>query len=384
MPISRLMVSTFLNLRRTLNAALPVLAVLWIAAPALSGDTFAGIADQEIECISSRMANFEPNVADEIDTLRAEHPQSKIPVILDLSRRYWQQFYVAYDPELSKAFEDDALLAIKQIEQETNRFESRFAKASIESLLTQFYIEHGQRWKAAWKARSSLKLFQAILAERPELHDAKLSIGLAICYQSSAESPFARLISPKGQDTDLETGIERISDAKRLGVLTRAEAPFRLARVLEKEPGSTQRAHNELVELADRYPNNLHFRTELAMIENRLGDKRSSHDHARSVVSDPRIDAFPGIEVQALNSLMWSSYAIGDYPLAIEAASRLQKLASLSPELAYTASWARLAQAEALLAQGEIEGAVQCWDAIPPEHSEPYQKALIQLLKHRK
>ncbi|MCH6257141.1 hypothetical protein MLD52_11325 [Puniceicoccaceae bacterium K14] len=377
---------------KLVRKALEFQLCLSIFAILLTSNSIASLTDEELfldvpksrlERIASLAANFDPQAHFEIHLLEKEYPESPLPLILELNYLYWKQHYVSYEVDLVGQFEKTARDTLLRLSRYTHVEETplatRFSVAYAKGLLGTFYLERGRKREALRTASASIRGFKRLLKLRNDFPEAKLSVGLAHCYNFDQTSMLKSLLSPKTKQSQLEHGLSLILEASENSSFCKADAQYYYAKILREELSEEEQAKAILAELLNRYPRNLHYRTVLAGLERSTEDFLSCCFNTQTVLSDERITQFPGIQVQALNHLMWSAYEINEYELCLESALRLQKIASSYPELEATVSWAKLAEAESLHALGFQNKATNRWQSIPTIHKDAYRRAQSQL-----
>ncbi len=333
-----------------------------------NGEDFLGVPREEIDELVALGYNLDPQTEALVKGMAAKYPESPVSGIVEAGFLYWMQNYQEWDEDLMEAFEARAEKALEKAESYLDENEddpdARFAVAMVELMQVIYYVDHHRWWSAFWKSRSSLKTMRRLVAEYPDYQDAKLPLGMHNCYMSRTPGylkPLAFLMRFKG---DWDLGIRYMQEARDYGLFCTVDAGYYLSDIWMELADDRLAARDEAARLVQRFPGNLRFRTKLAELERGLSRHEAARDLAFSVLEDERIDGFPAVKKQSLESLLWSSLGTQEFEITLDTALRVDELAEEYERLEDWAIWADVARGEAFLAQGKREEALALWRVV--------------------
>ncbi len=272
--------------------------------------------------IIEKSYNLEEDAEGLIAAFIEEDPKHPRGHFLKAARLYWLQYYAGYDVELSAEFERaamDALAVAKRFNSNNKRDEDAlFFLGMVELNLARYYVDR-ERWVSAFfKARSGMKHLRRVLRLNPDYHDAKQPFGLANCYLADAPSflkVFARLVRFRG---DYSEGMRLLRESKRLGYYTRYESSLYIADVSWAVQQDAAIAQVEIQELVDRFPRNVFFHLNLAILEEKQGDREAAIERLRHLVTMPELDDFLDLYVEAYLKLGYFINLNGEHEEALD------------------------------------------------------------------
>lgn len=336
-------------------------------------ETFLGVERSRIERVIQLGYGMDPSVEAEIEAIAKEFPDSPVSGVLESGYLYWTQNYTEWETEWQDRFEERADIALEKAEAYFKRHrddpDARFAVALIELIQTIYYVDHHRWWAAFWKSRGSLKAMRKLVDEYPDYHDAKMPLGMANCYLSKTPGylkPLAFLMRFKG---DWELGIRYLKEARDAGFFLRVDAGYHLVGVYADLDDDLAAARDEFARLLEKHPGNLEFRALYAELERGLGNQEMARDEALQVLEDPRVERYPAIKTRAFTTAIWGALGAKSYELTLTLEERMQRFCEDYPFLESTAVWAEQARAEALLATGRREEALEVWRSISEERN---------------
>lgn len=362
------------------GATLALLPGLNGATPnnAAADETFLGIERERIRTIVDGVYGMEDDVDARIDSLAQEFPESSVPDFFRAARLYYLQKYARVDQALSDQFETTALTLLEKAEN-YSQTQKRSPEAELIVGLSQYalaiyYVDHEEWWSALWKARAGRKTLTAALRKNPDLHDAKLPLGLGNCYLSTVPTylkPFAALLGPG----NMETGLKQLEDAAGHGLFSAVDAIYYQAAVKAELSNDAEAARKIMEPLVGRFPGNPEFQFFLSRLEYHSGLKEESEARVAGLLKMPQAEPFPALKARAVLNMVWDAMREQRYEDALALANASEKLVDSDPLLENMRSESILAQAEANKAVGEIDAALERFKAIPASDERNHKHA---------
>lgn len=171
------------------------------------------------------------------------------------------------DPSLRSAFEADLRTAAQQC-QETLKKNPSDQSALLADVLRvalgadyDALIAH-QNMKALTEIKEAQKEADKLLSVCPNCYDANLAIGVENYLLSQKAAPVRWLLELSGAQTNKEVGLEKLQVVAQRGVYLRPYAKVLLA-IAKLRDGKKQDAKQLLAELANEFPQNAVFQSEL-------------------------------------------------------------------------------------------------------------------------
>ncbi|MEM9160992.1 MAG: hypothetical protein AAGB46_18230 [Verrucomicrobiota bacterium] len=365
---------------------LSAMAALALGPWVCGADDFLGVSKDRINSIIDRAYDMDPMVEQEFIALKKEYPDSPVPGFMYSIYLYSMQShaekYGIGDTDLSERYEKEAVASLSEAKAyaKTNNdsLEAAFVVAMSELSLAKYYVEKEKWFAGFWKTRSGLKGVRRILKRDPELHDAKMALGMANCYLSEVPGyikPFAALMRFSG---DMEKGLEYMEEAKK-GMFTRVDAAYNLAEIQWFLRGEPRLAYGELVDLVGLHPENLEFQFLLGQCEFVTSRKAAGARRYEEILNGNRIERFPKMR-SAIARRLGSYYGeTRDFEKAVAMGELLIEISALGNELAGLSAWGLLIKGDGLRGLGREDEAVQLYRSIEKKDKRAFEEAAIRL-----
>lgn len=250
----------------------------------------------ELMAIIESSYNLEPGSEQSIERIIEQRPDHPLGYFLKGARLYWLQYYAGYDEELSDSFVDCAKesldIAKRYYSKNEDDEDALFFLGMIELNFARYYVDERRWFSAFLKARSGMKKMRRLLELNPNYHDAKQPFGIANCYLDDVPGfmkAFARFFRFRG---NYKIGLKQLHEAKLLGCFTRYESALYIADVSWQIKKDAAAAKVELEWLVERFPRNVFFQFNLAVIDRQLEENAAAIERLESVIQMPQLKAF--------------------------------------------------------------------------------------------
>ncbi len=199
-----------------------------------------------------------------------EDKQDPLPYYLLAKKYLW--FYLGCKDEGDyKIFEKYSAIAIEKAEAEIEKnnkdYFSRYIAGEVYGLRAIAKAAKQESMDAFWAAKKSIGYLEDVLELNPKFEDAYLTAGV-IRYSLGYLPGFYKLaMRIAGLSPDREAGISGIRLASEKGTIVSAEADFHLSYIEINYFGNYEASYRKIKKVSDKYPENLLFRYQLALIK---------------------------------------------------------------------------------------------------------------------
>jgi hypothetical protein len=171
------------------------------------------------------------------------------------------------DPRIKREFEADLRrskhLSDATLQKSPNDTNALLATVTRIALHADFLaLIEKQNIQALQEIKEAQRVSDKLLAICPECYDANLAIGVENYLLSQKSAPVRWILRLTGAQTDKQTGIEKLRTVAQKGHYFQAYAKVLLA-IADLRDGNKEEAKQLLADLANDYPSNDLFKTEL-------------------------------------------------------------------------------------------------------------------------
>ncbi len=187
-----------------------------------------------------------------------------------LSQNHFWKYLGCRDQAELMIFERFSDLALNKAEKNINDRNDNFSKfilGSVFTLKAAANTTRGDSWKAFLNAKNAVNQFEEILEKDPNYFDANLGLGIFNYALSFVPGLFKFALDITGLDYDREEAVIYLNKAFEKGELTSDEAAFHLSKIYFEYLGDYRESHYFIDLLIDKYPENVLFYYQKALLE---------------------------------------------------------------------------------------------------------------------
>jgi tetratricopeptide (TPR) repeat protein len=210
---------------------------------------------------------------------------------------------------------NERTIAVAEQFEESDPAIGQFYQGTAYGNKARYHAMNGDLIQAFYYARKSKNLHEDVLAARPDIYDAYLTVGVYNYYSAAIPRWMDAVAGLFGLGGNRELGIQQIETAYKKGNLAGVEAKFFLANVYYEE-GDYERSFKFYKELSSDFKNNTFLINQLGFLHYSMEQFRDAEIIFKETLSK--------IDTHYLSSKMFAQYFLGrihklknDYPSAL-------------------------------------------------------------------